>query len=305
MSHKPNYFFHTDKYLDFFPAQVQIWRGKGAMLCAWPSGKILKSPLQASFGGLDSTNNCTYEAIENIWQKAIQYAYNQGLEKIEVTLPPVCYAPQMLSHQQEILGLLGFRVDYADLNFHWPIVAPTADKFLRKAERWKRNKALREGWRACNVRQTNLHDLYHFILESRLRKGFELSLSEDTFVALLTKFPNEYEVFEVRNEQQELLAAAVTLAVSDEILYIFYTADSLAARRLSPVVLLHTYIYEYAYNQGFKIIDLGTASLHGFINEGVARFKTHLGASRSEKVSMVLELSSEEINFDDGHIITP
>ena len=81
--------------------------------------------------------------------------------------------------------------------------------------------------------------------------------------------------------------AIATNWFSSEILYVFYTADDLSHRKLSPVVLLHEGLYNYSIDQKFSLLDLGTASIKGLVNGGVATFKRNLGGVASLKQSWV------------------
>ena len=80
---------------------------------------------------------------------------------------------------------------------------------------------------------------------------------------------------------------AITVRVNSEILYVFYTADDLSHRKLSPVVLLHEGLYQQCIEEKFRLLDLGTASVKGLVNGGVATFKRNLGGVASLKQSWV------------------
>jgi lipid II:glycine glycyltransferase (peptidoglycan interpeptide bridge formation enzyme) len=120
------------------------------------------------------------------------------------------------------------------------------------------------------------------LLDSRKRKGFELSMNQESLENVFAIFPENYSVFTVKNVA-ELAALAITVEVNPDILYVFYTADDVKFRKFSPVVLLHAGIYDYAKNMNFRILDLGTSSLKGLVNSGVATFKRSLGGIASLK----------------------
>jgi lipid II:glycine glycyltransferase (peptidoglycan interpeptide bridge formation enzyme) len=104
-------------------------------------------------------------------------------------------------------------------------------------------------------------------------------------------FPEEYRAWGVFYHQI-CLAMAITVRVSPSIEYIFYTADDLAFRRFSPVVMLHQGIFSQCLQEGVEILDLGTSSLKGNINQGVFNFKRNLGASLGWKSTFRKEFKS-------------
>ena len=101
-----------------------------------------------------------------------------------------------------------------------------------------------------------------------------------------TRFPAAYKMWGVSVDNQ-LAAMAITVMVNRDILYVFYTADDLKHRKLSPVVMLHEGLYRHCGEEKFRLLDLGTASLKGLVNSGVATFKRNLGGVASLKQSWV------------------
>ncbi|SFB81332.1 Acetyltransferase (GNAT) domain-containing protein [Flexibacter flexilis DSM 6793] len=296
MPYAPTFFFYSPRYTDWLraqiPQQLQRWQTPEACLLAWynTDKKQLTSTVRASFGGIEATTHANFATHQYLYGQLLDWAKAQGATQIKVVLPPECYAPNV-AWQAEILRELGFELLYQDLNFHWEITPEPVQTRWSGQARWKLSKSQRMGWTVTRVSNPDLAKTYDFILASRARKGFELSMSQADFVAQCTQFPHDYQVFEVRNAAGELLANAVTLAVSEQVLYVFYTADAPQARALSPVLLLHAGIYAYAQAQGFGYLDLGTASLQGIVNEGVAHFKqTALGARPTPKYTFLKKL---------------
>lgn len=296
MPYEPTFFFYSQRYTNWLQSQISYkmlcWQTPKACLIAWYSleNKQLVSSIRASFGGIDAAPNADFATYQFLYSQMVDWAKAQAATQIKVVLPPVCYAPNV-AWQAQILQEFGFELLYQDLNFDWAITAEPVQTRWSGQARWKLGKSQHMGWQFRQVSSPDWPQAYDFVLASRLRKGFELSMSKADFIAQSNLFLSDYQLFEVRSAEDELLANAVTLAVSERVLYVFYTADEPRARVLSPVLLLHAGIYEYAQRKGFGYLDLGTASLHSVVNEGVAHFKkTTLGAEPTPKYTFVKKL---------------
>ena len=84
-------------------------------------------------------------------------------------------------------------------------------------------------------------------------------------------------------DNDKLIAAAISVRVSKEILYNFYHADEFTYRSSSPMVMLIKEIYEYCQRNKIQILDLGISTKNGLINQGLFNFKKSLGCSVTEK----------------------
>ena len=70
-------------------------------------------------------------------------------------------------------------------------------------------------------------------------------------------------------------------------------ADHPEYRSLSPIALLCEEIISDARQRGIAVVDLGTASVNGFLDEGLARFKKNLGAISTLKISFETSTNSQ------------
>ncbi len=84
--------------------------------------------------------------------------------------------------------------------------------------------------------------------------------------------PQHYFLFGVY-DKDTLIAAAVSIRVTDSILYNFYHGDRMAYRSYSPIVMLLDGIYKFCQVKSFSYLDLGTSSVEGEPNEGLFNFK--------------------------------
>ncbi len=114
-------------------------------------------------------------------------------------------------------------------------------------------------------------------------------MNAEDFTRMFHDFPDRYSLFVVK-DGETTIAAAVGVKVRTDLLYNFLPADHPEYLGYSPVVLLNKGMYEYCRTNGYKIYDLGIATSGGIRNEGLIRFKEHLGGILSHKYSYSIRL---------------
>ena len=300
------FFFHSEIFLNsrVSPAFEIIPHPETgtprAKLIVYYNNSEAFSPWQAGFGGIELANEATEEHIKAIIFKLDQFAPKFNCQTIRITQYPACYDGRV-GLVNSLLLQSGYKAVFADVNFHLPLFetgsALNFRKGLSTAYRWKLNRLENEGFTFQINPNPDLEMVYSFLLESRQRKGFILAQTEDSFLQMFRNLPRVYTVFDVFAPDGHLAAQGVGLALSDSGYYLFYTADHLHYRKHSPVLLLHQGVYNFAQEQKYLFLDLGTASLSGKINTGVAQFKAGMGALRSEKITFLKNFSWFKPNF--------
>lgn len=223
------------------------------------------------------------QAVAELLQNWEQGAKVLGIKALNLINPPGFYDWELNELLNKALDNNGFRLSFSDLNFHLPIDRPFAEH-LHRSERWKLNKLIREGFLFKPISPPEWDLAYPILLDSRVRKGYQLSMTRQNLEDIFDAFPQNYGLFGIF-KKSECVAVAVSIKVGSGIEYVFYTADKLSYRKWSPVVMLHQGLYDVAQNNGAQFLDLGTASLRGIVNEGVACFKSNLGGQTSLKSS--------------------
>lgn len=283
----PSFFFLQHEFLTW-QGHHQIIREGNIALPIFLKDGLAFSPFAAPFGGFQCkgiVSESEFRRFLKVLPSELRRIRANGLRLV---LPPDSYQPEWHIWLIPLLKEVGFKVVWQDLNFHLENKGSFSSR-LHRSERWKRNKSLREGFEFSVLDRPDWNQLYPFLLESRKRKGYFLSMSQEALEATVSRFEKEYTISSV-NINGELAALGVTVKVSPEIEYVFYTADALKHRKLSPVVLLHEGIYNYTNSRSVRLLDLGTASLKGIVNSGVATFKRNLGGIASVKTTLQLTL---------------
>ena len=107
--------------------------------------------------------------------------------------------------------------------------------------------------------------------------------------ALAKAFPSRIGFFTVTADD-EILAAAIRIQVSDVCDYVFYWGERPDAKRRSPVILLAHGLISDAYKRGVTILDLGTSTDQSQPNQGLIAFKESLGGKISARRTWELSL---------------
>lgn len=286
------FFFQSEPFITH-QGNYRIESNESCALAWFEKDNKAFSPLKAPFGSFFPNNEKTTTGpILELINQLENHCNDLNLESITITHCPEIYQPEFSHVVRQSLQTAGFSILFEDVNFHLPI--NNAFKLnLHRSERWKLNKARREGYRFRKINPP-LWDLVFPILEqSRLRKGYPLSMDRLELEKVFKTFPDRYKTYGIFLKDQ-CVAVAITVEISAEIEYIFYTADEFEHRKRSPVVLLHEGIYNECINSNRKILDLGTSSLKGVLNPGVATFKKNLGGITSMKTSYFKRLKPEK-----------
>lgn len=213
-----------------------------------------------------------------------------GSADVVWTLPPEYFFPEIFLSQSQLIEELGGILLFSDSSFHisvddWDL------SLLSKGNRKKIRQCQAQGVQFRPGNNDDLPQIYDLIRRNRISKGVTPSISFDQLVTAARIFPNEYQFFALYLSD-DLIASAVTVMITPEIRYVYMWADDDNFRALSPVAMLCKEIVEDSRKNGIKIVDLGTASVAGVLDPGLARFKMNLGAIQTKKPTFVVDFLS-------------
>jgi len=239
------------------------------------------SPSAASFGSIQCQSDLWEEDLHRFVQALQQWVRKLSLKGIRLVHYPDCYTPEG-SALQTILLSHGFRVNYAELNQHRPVTEAPFAAGLHPSERRRLRKCREAGFSAGLWPDPDLDSFYDLLQRARLRNNLPITMAPNRLTELLARFPDECRLFAVWDGQR-LIAACVGIRISPDILYYFLPADEAAYLTYSPSVLLVESLYQYAQENGIRLLDLGISTSRGVRNEGLIRFKRNLGARESAR----------------------
>lgn len=249
----------------------------------------LISPWRAPFGGFEFSQETTLPILFNFVKEVIEQVKLKGINKISIVAPPECYDLSKADLLDEALIHRGFSAVITELNYHLSTDMGEFESFIHDSEKRRLNKCLNAGFKCSVETNPDYKQIHQLISDCRSRKGHPLSMNSDDFERLFINFPNRYVIFAVK-DKDKTIAAAVGVKVRSDILYNFLPADHQDYLSYSPMVLLNKGIYDYCCENSYQLYDLGIATSGGLRNEGLIKFKEHLGGKLSHKYSYELKI---------------
>ena len=244
---------------------------------------VFASPGRAPYGGFDLSPELTDAEVVEFVSGTETSLQKIGARRIHVVLPPFCYSPKLGPRVLSVLCRAGYVVTRQELNQALELEPTGVTEYRVHAARKRLNKARRAGVAARMLGPDEYRTGYDIIAQNRQKKARTLSMSWNEVEAMVTAFPSKLHLFGAGQDGQ-LLAAAICVAVSTRVLYVYAWGEIAGAESLSPVCVLADDISNFARSQGFELLDLGTSSVEGIVNPGLVAFKGSLGASNSLKL---------------------
>jgi len=241
------------------------------------------SPLRAPFGSVEFDDNVAFEDLSFFLQKIIEFISQKSIRSLTIVSYPECYSvgrSQLLSY---LLWKNNFLVSIKDLNYHLPVNGPF-EEHLHHSEIRRLKKSTNKNFQPKIGKGEHLSEMFALIKACRERKGFPLSTPLSVLENLFIQFPSNYISFTIW-DKDVLIACAIGVLVSKDILYYFLPADHEEYLSFSPTVLLLKSMYEYSLEHQITLLDLGIATSGGVPNEGLIRFKENVGGIPSLKIT--------------------
>ena len=245
-----------------------------------------RSPLRGTFGGFEFRQNLRVESVEAFVAAAERRLLEAGARTIEILTAPANLNPSASAVLYNILTRRGYSVTHPDLDCFLTVDAVPLVEKLKHSRRKSINKCRREGMTASELNSAMRRQVYDVILANRCRRGFPITMTYEAIQQMAAAFPKSL-VFFGTFAGQEMIASSICVWVSPAVLYILYWGDLDGWGDFSPVSLLAETIYDYARQNGCRVLDLGTATKDGLPNYGLLNFKHDLGCQQSLKLTFV------------------
>jgi predicted N-acyltransferase len=177
-----------------------------------------------------------------------------------------------------------------DLSYALRIDArPMIDRMQRNNQK-KLRKCQREGFVVAKAETPkDQWDAYEAVAVNRRSRGYQISMTYEQLEDLAQRFPGRVHYFFVKH-RANVIAGAVCIAVSRQVLYVFYWGDIPGYEIFSPVVMLAQAIHDFAKDAGFSVLDVGRSTDDSVPNVGLIRFKEKLGFEASLKLTFKKQL---------------
>lgn len=243
------------------------------------------SLVQAPFGGIEFGPEVPFRALVEMLNLVEAWGRRQHLTRLTLKMPPSSYQAHSFQTLVNVYKQCNFEVAHRYTNHHLAVDAQPFESHISSAERRRLRKCRRAGFVTKLWTTPDPARVFDFLSESRKSQGYAVPLDFSTLKKLLTILGDSVLVFTVK-DNQNLVSLTLAIRVNPTIMYNFCPADDLRYRSYSPTVLLNAALYEYAQQEGIRLIDLGVSIDH-FGNEkpSLIRFKENLGGKRSIKLT--------------------
>ncbi|MBI1769820.1 MAG: hypothetical protein HY015_01290 [Bacteroidetes bacterium] len=247
------------------------------------------SPYKAPFGSFEFNESLSIEVLFNFLVEVENKLKEQGVIKVAIKDVPHLYRPQESAILSVLLMDLNFEVVKSEINSSIVVDEVLWRDKISQAELKRLRRCEREQLIFQSLGLSELEEVYNFTRECRHERDAELSVTYASLKYTVEKCPDDFLLFGVF-QKKELIASAISVRVTNSIIYNFYHAHRKSSDQLSPIVFLLDNQYSYCRQNGFRLLDLGTSSLENKTNFSLLNFKTQVGGIFSMKLTFEKEL---------------
>lgn len=247
------------------------------------SDKEINSPPIGSFGSFEFSDFIKYEIKENFIKKVLSYILDKKKYKnISITLPPDIYNLQNNCQVTSILFRNNFHIKRLEINQFINLGSYSYETSITRGNKKRIKKCLRNNFSFKKLNAEDYKSAYEVIFTNRKRRNFPITMTWEGLSEMIKTFPEKMFFFGIYN-QSEMIASAICMKVSKKILYVFYWGEIGSYETYSPIAYLSYRIVEFAKENGFNILDVGTSSENSIPNHGLVTFKENIGCEACNK----------------------
>lgn len=246
-------------------------------------GDSMCSPFSAPYGGFNMKmpQRIAYmdeaAALLKDWGKSHD-------KKIKITLQPSVYDDTQLSKWANVMFRNG-RLTNIDLNYHFDLSRfPHYEDFIDRSARKNLHKAMAEDFVISHLDSSNADDIsraYGVISINRKEHGYPLRMSLQNVADTVKIIDADF--FVVSHNGTDVAAAQV-FKVTEDVAQVIYWGDLRQYASLRTMNFLAYKVFEYYYQKGFRILDIGPSTEDGVPNNGLCDFKEAIGCSVTQKL---------------------
>jgi hypothetical protein len=273
--------FHDLDFLSYHPGgrfdvSSLLFFSGGRLVSALPAAlreeagqRALVSPYGASWGGLLLPAGLGAREVYEIVQSMIRFAGRLGVERIDITLPPIVYLDRQDQVQEYALLASGFRLEKAETTevvelgrFH--------DSALSSPYRRGVRKAGREG--VAVDRSGDLDTFHRLLVEDRAAKDVVPTHSLEDLHRIRERCRERVHLF-LAAAGGRAVGGALLFGAGRHVVLNMYLCQKQEARELRAANLLMYHTAAWARDEGYSFLDMGTSSIDMEPNWGLTRFK--------------------------------
>lgn len=244
---------------------------------------IFTSGYAATYGGFYPS--ISKDSLHKIVPSIIKTAKAKRLSKIIVKLAP---AFLWLEDELSVWKKFSFEVINSEVNQYIPIINQPLINLVHEQERRKLKKQA-DFILELNSPKADITQRWELLVAARTDKNYPVTITKEALLDLSKHLESHYTFIDCFKDNQ-LIAFAIAVQLSDEVIYYYLPATLPGYQFLSPSVHIINNIYELAQNKKCQFLDLGISSDKGILNPGLFQFKKNMGALSSESHTLQLSL---------------
>lgn len=250
---------------------------------------VLYSPFSAPFGGFDYRKDESILKIEEAINALIQYGKDSN-KTIKITFPPLFYNESLLSKTIATLINQHAQIEFTEINYHFDLSTfPHFNSLIDRGARKNLNNAMKQGFVFEKIDNENISDIeraYNVIKANRESHGYPLRMSLSDVLETIKIIPAEFFIVKLNNVD---VAAAQIFHIKKGIAQVIYWGDTPGYGASRPMNFLSYKLFEYYYNCGLRILDIGPSTESGKPNYGLCDFKENIGCTATLRYTFSLQ----------------
>lgn len=250
------------------------------------SDDLWRSPARGTYAGFAISPALALQDLFAFHDAVADRLAERGARRIEVLPAPMAHDPVAFANEIYLLRSRGYETTQCDLNHSMEVTPQDFSERMTYGNLKRLRKCERDGLVAKRLPLHELGAVHEVIAANRAAKGHAMSMSLEQLQTMADACPDAMVLFGSRDGMR-LVAAALCLRLSAEILYVFYWGDLLGYAAHSPVVGIADVIYRYCQAEGFRLVDIGTSTVDRTPGFGLIQFKRGLGFTESLKLRLV------------------
>ena len=250
----------------------------------------LYAPFSATYGGFSFNSNVALQHYDEACAALKEYA-SKISKPLYITLAPPIYNVTDNTKTFKALMRAGATIESIEYNQHFELFRfADYENILDSKIRNKLHNALNAGLTFTHLDSKNAEDVaraYEVIRINHAERGNPLRMSLQNVLDTIKIIPADF--FAVTDAEGHDVAAAQIFHTTKDIYQIVYWGDIPEYSHLKSMNFLSYKVFEYYYQQGIKILDIGISTENGIPNYGLCEFKENIGCSATVKYTIELK----------------
>lgn len=246
-------------------------------------------PFSASYGGFSFNSKVDFRYYDEACVLLAKYVNEIG-KPLFITLAPPFYDTTDNSKTLSALVRAGAIIQHIEYNQHFDLsLFQDYESRLDSKVRNKLRNALSGELTFIHLNNKNDSDVervYNVIQQNHSEKDRPLRMSLQNVLDTIKIIPADF--FVVLDSKEHDVAAAQVFHTTKDIYQIVYWGDISEYSYLKSMNFLSYKVFEYYYQKGVKILDIGISTEDSVPNYGLCEFKENIGCVATSRITIKL-----------------